>query len=99
MGVLGTKDAGANGSYKTEICSFNKCLLMSYFPCGLGTMDTHMPLTLGDTEVGGGDMHPNPTNQVGEYPALDRVIRTTPHPLVVVLQNVRGAFFKDHTFE
>lgn len=34
-----------------EICSFNKRLVMSYFPLGPGIVDTQMPSALGDIVV------------------------------------------------
>lgn len=57
-----------------ETCSFNKCLLMSYFPSGPGTMDNTDASCPGGHSGGGGDTHTNHDNQVGEYSALDRFI-------------------------
>lgn len=77
----------------TWICSFNKPLLITYFPYGSGTMDTEMPPALGGHSGRGGDMHAHHHKPVG---AADDLYQPS---LGVVVQNVKGHFFKDVTFE
>lgn len=62
----------------TGICSFNKHLLMSYFPSGLGTVDTQMPPVLGDIVVEEVTYIQTHYNHVGEHSAFGRFILTLP---------------------
>lgn len=80
----------------TGICSLNKHLLMSSFPSGLGTVDTQMPPVPGDTVV-----EEVTCLQIITIPWVStQLLADLYEPsLAMVVENVRGSFFKDLTFE
>lgn len=59
-------------------------------------MDTEMPPALGVHSGRGGDMNAHHHNPVGECVLLTDLYQPS---LGVVVQNVKGHFFKDVTFE